>query len=507
MDPNLEEVLRSCVPVFFLGTREPWQATAELSCLGRNLGMDVCVYSPGEGLKRKGQKWDNTDPLELLDEILVRHVRDPDGDPTPVLWILQMFDLFLHDPDPMVLSRIGTLNERLRFNASVALLVEPGFRPPSRLEGLPFLERKLPDKDFFLEMVQSDMETYSAEEKNDMAQALCGCTRREAETLLCLSMARTGRMDSGVIRDLKGRRIRKQGGHLLEFMEEDLRLEDVGGMNDLIAWVKIREAAFRAPSRLVNYRLSPPRGVFLLGVPGCGKSLLARAIAGSWGVPLVKLNAGDLFTAEVGGSEKRLSLTLDTVRAVAPCVLLLDEMEKGFSPVSGFSDGGTAQRIQAALLGFLQDRPGPIFVVATGNGTGALAPEWMRRGRWDEIFFIDLPAEEERRQILKVLFRRHQLDLPVDPECVRFSEGYSGAEMEQAIRDTIYEECIFSGRPFHSLALLRHLRDLVPLSKMREREIWALRTWAASHARPAQEKRRTEAMSVEKKGWPQSLPR
>ncbi len=481
---GLEEMLRAYIPVFFLGTREPWQATAELSSLGGKLGMDVCVFNPGEGLKRKGKKWETTDPLELLDRIVRNHVRNPEGD-SPVLWILQLFDLYLQDPDPLVLSALRTLNDRVRFSASVALLVEPGFRPPVGLDSVPFRNHPLPGVDFFLGLVSSDMETYSPAEKHDIARTLCGLTRREAETVLSLSIARTGRMETDLIRNLKREWIRKRGEHLLEFPGEDLRLEDVGGMRDLVSWLKTRECAFRDPARLVKHRLPPPSGIFLLGVPGCGKTLMARAVAGSWKVPLLKLNAGRLYSSEVGGSEKRLFQALDTVRAMAPCVLLLDEMEKGFSPVSGFSDGGTALRIQAALLEFLQERSAPVFVTATSNGLGALAPELMRRGRWDEIFFIDLPDREERRQIFQVLFQRYNLDFPVDPDCVRFSQGYSGAEMEQAVRDTLYTECVFSGRPFHSLALIRQLRAMVPLSRMREREIRTLRAWASSNARPA----------------------
>ncbi len=430
------------------------------------------------------KKWENIDPVEALDTVIHEHIRNPGGD-APVLWVFQLFHLYLRDPDPLILSKLKMLNDRLRFSASVAVVVEPGFQPPAELRDLLFLEDRPPGEEYFLGLVESDMESYSPAEKGEIAKALCGFTRREAENLLSLSIARTGRMDTGLIQEMRGRMIRRQGEGLLEFPEPDASLEDVGGMRELVSWLNQRKAPFLDPAALLKHRLSPPRGVFLLGVPGCGKSLLARALAGSWGVPLVKLNAGRLFTSEVGGSEKRLFQALDTARAMAPCVLMLDEMEKGFSPVSSFSDGGTALRVQAALLDFLQERTEPVFIVATSNGPGALAPELMRRGRWDEIFFIDLPAEAERRQIFQVLFRRYNLDLSVEPECVKLSCGYSGAEMEQAVRDVLYTECVFSGRPFHSLALIRQLRALVPLSRMRGEEIEALRTWASSRARPA----------------------
>jgi len=479
-----EEALRACVPAFFLATREPWQAADDLSARARRLGMGVCVYNPGEGLKRARKAWEALDPLEVLDRILQEHVRNPGGG-EPVLWVLQMFHRYLQDPDPLLLSRLKTLHDRLRFSASVAVLVEPGFRPPAELRDLPFLADRLPGQEYFLGLVDSDMESYSAAEKTAIARALCGFTRREAEDLLSLSIARTGRMDPALIRQVRARVIRRQGEGLLEFPETDTCLEDVGGLEDLVSWLEQRRRAFLDPGALLDHRLPPPRGVFLMGVPGCGKSLVARALAGSWDVPLVKLDAGRLFSSEVGGSEARLFRALDTARALAPCVLLLDEMEKGFSPVSGFSDGGTALRVQAALLDFLQERVEAVFVVATSNGPGALAPEVMRRGRWDEIFFLDLPSEEERRRIFEVLFRRYRLELSVEPELVRRSRGFSGAEMEQAVRDTLYEERVFANRPVGSLALVRRLRDLVRLSRMRGGEIQALREWALRRARPA----------------------
>ena len=479
-----EQVLRAYVPVFFLVTRAPQQAAEELATLGESLGMEVCEFHPARGLKGNGNGWEDTDPLDLMMRIVRRHLNSPEGD-APVLWVLQMFHLFLRDPDPLVLSALAALNEQVRFSASVAILVEPGFRAPAGLESVPVLEHPLPGANAFARLVHSDLAPLAPAETDEIVRTLSGLTLREAETVLALSLAGTGRLDTDRIRGHRNALIRKQGDGLLEFPGEGFRLEDVGGMGALVSWLKIRECAFREPARLVPYRLTPPRGILLLGVPGCGKTLMARAIAGSWKLPLVKLNAGRLFTSQVGGSEKRLFQALDTVRAMAPCVLLLDEMEKGFSPVSGFSDGGTALRVQATLLDFLQERSAPVFVTATCNGLRALAPEWMRRGRWDEIFFIDLPSGPERRQIFRVLFRRHNLDHPVEPDLVRFSKGFSGAEMEQALRDALYRECVYAARPFYPLALLRQLRGMVPLSRMREQEIADLRAWASSRTRPA----------------------
>jgi AAA+ superfamily predicted ATPase len=480
---GMEDLIRSYITVFGVRTIEVGRATRELAALARSLEMRVHVYNPGEGLDRGEKKWVSMDAVQVLDEILAAHVRSP-GSAEDILWILQLYHPFLRDPDPVVLSRLRTLHDRARYNGTAVLILEPRFQMPAELRDLPVLDFPLPDQEARKRLVESDVEEYAEEERNEIARSLSGFTEKEAESVLSLSLLRAGRLDPALIRAFREQAIKSRAGSSIEFVSPlpGCGLEQVGGMEGLIGWLRTRQTAFLEPGRLLAYGLSPPRGILLFGVPGCGKTLVAKALAGSWGVPLLKMNAARLYTAEVGGSETRLYEALETARAMAPCILLVDEIEKGFAPVSSFSDGGIALRIQGALLDFLQECADRVFVVGTCNGVAEMMPELLRRGRWDEIFFVDLPDERERLHIFEVLFRRYRVASEAGPDCAKATEGFSGAEIEQAIRDTLYSECIHGGRPFHSLALLRHIKRLVPLSRLREREVRALRQWASERA-------------------------
>jgi AAA+ superfamily predicted ATPase len=481
---DLDEVLRAYVPIFCVRSIEVGRLTEELSGLAKELGMEVNTYDPGNGLQRPNKQWVTTDPVEVLDEIIRSHIHNR-GEGKPVLWILQLYHLFLRDPDPLIVSKLRLIHDHPQCSATVALQVGAHFCLPAELDDLLVLDFPLPDRVCLRGIVEADVVDYDTTIQDEIAGALGGVTQREAENILSLSLLRGNRFDPYLIRSLKDQVLRNKADHVLEFLRPDVCLEDVGGMEGLMNWLRIRETALLHPQKLLDRRIRPPRGLLLLGVPGCGKTLVSKAIAGSWGLPLLKIQACRLYTSEVGGSEQRLAKGLEIARSMAPCVLLVDEIEKGFAPVSSFSDGGIALRIQAALLDFLQESAERVFTVATSNAIGELPPELLRRGRWDEIFFVDLPGEEERRRIFEVLFRRHKIPAGVDSDCVKATEGYSGAEIEQAILDTLYTECVHGSRPISALALMRQIRNLVPLSELMRGEIKALRDWAASRTRTA----------------------
>jgi len=481
-DLGMADLLRAYLPVFCVRTAEVERSSVELRALAEEIGMEVFSYSPGEGLTRDGRKWVNLDPVQLLSEIVGAHLRDREKD-RRTLWVLKFFQGYLKDADPVVLSLLRALHDRLRFDATVVLMVDPRFTLPAEIQDFLTVAFPLPDKACLEELLASDLEPCPAEERAGILSSLRGLTHKEAENILSLALLKTGRFDPGTIRSFKQEVIRDRSGGLLDICEAVERLEDVGGMRNLREWLQVRGAAFRSEEKLLAVGLPPPRGMVLLGVPGCGKTLAARAVAGSWGLPLLKVEASRLYTAEVGGSERRLGRVLETARSLAPCVLLIDEIEKGFPRVSSYSDGGIALRIQSTLLDFLQEGAARIFCVATSNGLSEMPPELLRKGRWDEIFFVDLPDEQERGQILEVLFRRYRISTGVDEACLRASEGFSGAEIEQAVRDTLYVECIFCDRPFSPLALIRQMKSTVPLSRVRYGEIAALRTWASRRVR------------------------
>ena len=260
----------------------------------------------------------------------------------------------------------------------------------------------------------------------------------------------------------------------------------MGGMALLKEWLAKRSLALSERAR--QFGLPSPKGLLLLGVQGAGKSLVAKAIASQWQLPLLRLDLGRLFSWLVGSSEHNMRNALRMAESVSPCLLWLDELEKGLAGIasSHLSDAGTTARVFGSFLTWMQEKTAPVFVVATSNDISILPPEALRKGRFDEIFFIDLPALEERREIFSIhLSRRGR-----DPQnfnlnrLARQSESFSGAEIEQAVISGLYD-AFDAGRDLTDADILSSLASSVPLSHTMEYQINDLRNWARTHARPA----------------------
>ncbi len=254
-------------------------------------------------------------------------------------------------------------------------------------------------------------------------------TTTEAENAGALSVVETGRLNAPVIAREKAQAVKKNG--LLELVEAQESLDSIGGLDVLKEWLLKRREAFTP--RAMEYGLPTPKGVLMLGIPGCGKSLTAKATASVFGVPLLRLDAGRIFAGLVGQSESNLRSVIQTAEAIAPCVLWLDELEKGLSgsKSSGSTDGGTSARVFGSLLSWMQEKKSPVFIVATANDVSQLPPELLRVGRWDQLFFIDLPTREEREviwplQIAKYGREPETFDLP---QLARATEGFTGSEI------------------------------------------------------------------------------
>ncbi len=270
--------------------------------------------------------------------------------------------------------------------------------------------------------------------------------------------------------------IRESGA--LEFFSPQETLADVGGLEVLKQWLRQREKAFTKEAR--DYGLPAPKGIALIGIPGTGKSLTAKMVASLWHLPLVRLDVGALFGSLVGQSEENTRRALSLVETIAPCLLWIDEMEKAFA--QGGGDGGTSQRVFGNILSWMQDKRQPVFVIGTANNVAHLPPEFLRRGRFDEVFFLDLPTTVERKEILQVHIQKRkrpaaQFDLDA---LAQASEGYVGSEIEQGIVDAMYlafNDPQAPGRDFTSDDVLAALRRLVPLCRSQREQIEALRQW------------------------------
>ena len=300
-------------------------------------------------------------------------------------------------------------------------------------------------------------------------------------------MAADGRLDAdaiGLVLDEKKQILRKSG--LIEYIATDETLGSVGGLEHLKRWLDRRAEAFTVEAR--QFGLPEPKGLLLLGVQGCGKSLTAKAIASRWGLPLLRLDMGRIFAGFIGSSEENVRKAIRIAEGIAPAVLWIDEIEKGLSGTagSGASDGGVSARVFGALLTWMQEKTAPVFIVATANRIVDLPPELLRKGRFDEIFFIDLPSKRERADIFAIHLQRRGrslADFDLE-ELAQNAEGFSGAEIEQAVVAALYQA--FETRDsLRQANVLTALAETRPLSTTMSEDIARLREWAQTRTRPA----------------------
>ena len=320
-----------------------------------------------------------------------------------------------------------------------------------------------------------------------LARAALGLTVQEAENAFARAIVSRGCLDEEsmrVIFEEKNQVIKKTG--ILEFVSSDLDASDIGGLENLKAWLSKRNNSWSEEAR--RYNVPAPKGVLITGVPGCGKSLTAKAMSSMWGLPLLKLDLGKIFSGLVGSSEENMRRALSTAEAVAPSILWVDEIEKGLGGVSGPSgDSGTSQRVFGTFLTWMQEKEAPVFVIATANNIAGLPPELLRKGRFDEIFFVDLPTRRERREIFKVHLGKRlkgdfigsqiTLDDALLDHLADRTEGFVGAEIEQVVVSGLYE-AFFARRPLRVEDLDYAIDSTVTLSVTQAETIVELRRWA-----------------------------
>jgi len=333
--------------------------------------------------------------------------------------------------------------------------------------------------------------------RDRLAEAARGLTTIEAKNVFCEIALDKGRLTEDEIPLVIGEKeqvIKKSG--ILEYFHPSESFSDIGGMESLIEWLRKRRRGF--DSDATEFGMTPPKGVLLLGVQGCGKSLLAKSIASDWNLPLLRFDLGRVFGGIVGESENNIRRALDTAKAISPSILWIDEIEKGLSGVgsSGDTDGGTTARVFGTLLTWMQEKKEPVFVVATANDISSLPPELLRKGRFDEIFFVDLPGEKSRRDIWSIHLKKRlgvrYTDGMFDFEkLVEKSRGFSGAEIEEAVNEGLYQ-AYYDGRELQTDDLLHAIDETVPLSWVMGKSIQCLREFARSRARLASDEEQEE---------------
>jgi SpoVK/Ycf46/Vps4 family AAA+-type ATPase len=408
-------------------------------------------------------------------------------------------DFHRHLDDPIVVRRLRDVAQQLSANRRTLIMTGPAIVPPPELANLiEYLELPLPDKARLRQLIDETFgrlaRTHTLKRQLDsagldaVADNLRGLIEEEAERVLAQAIiARYGLTPELVTDVLEAKKSQLRRSGMLEFIDSAEDFAAVGGLENLKSWLRQRRGAWEDGAR--NFGLDPPRGVIIMGVQGCGKSMCARAIAGEWKLPLMKFETADIFDKYVGETEKRIQKLFHVAEELAPAVLWIDELEKVFAgsgPESASSDAGVSSRLLGTFLSWMQDRKAAVFVAATSNNVRVLPPELIRKGRFDELFFVDLPNDAERRAILVLQLRRHRHDQDhLDIESiVAAASGYSGAEIDAALQSALYA-CYAEKTQLTTERILQALHSTVPLSTTRAEEVDALREWARHRATAA----------------------
>jgi SpoVK/Ycf46/Vps4 family AAA+-type ATPase len=392
---------------------------------------------------------------------------------------------------------LRNLESSLRSTPHSLILCSGQWTPPADLdESLTLLDLPLPDAEDLRQLISSiGLNSGSALDPavlDELTQACSGLSEMRVRQVAARALARRGSIGADDLAEvLEEKRQAIARSEVLEFCRSDSGTEAIGGHDSLKSWLQQRHRAFSEEAR--RFGLPLPRGVLLVGPQGTGKSLTAKAIARSWSMPLLRLDVGRLFAGLVGASEARTRDMIQLAEAMAPCVLWIDEIEKGFGG-DGRSDGGTSQRVLANVLTWMAEKSSPVFVVATANGVDQLPPELLRKGRFDEIFLLDLPSESERQSILELHLkqRRPGVTLPLETVVSR-CEGFSGAELEQTVIEAMHL-AFAEHRELSETDLIRAASQLIPLSRTASESLAQLKEWAAGgRARQASIAGRNEA--------------
>ena len=382
-------------------------------------------------------------------------------------------------------------------NNTHAIILSSIYRLPAELEKyITVLQIPLPKRNELGEVLDIVAKQSKVELKtnlrNRLIDAALGMTSMEADLAYCLASVKDGFDDKSpfTVSSEKEQIIRKSG--ILDYFPKNESLKDVGGMENLKEWLKKRQLAYDKEAR--DWGLKEPKGLLLLGVPGCGKSLIAKSIASSWNMPLLRLDVGKVFQGIVGSSEDNIRKAIATAEAVAPCILWIDEIEKGLSGVqsSGATDGGVTSRIFSTILTWMQEKTAPVFVVATANNINQLPPELLRKGRFDEIFFVDLPSQKEKENIFSIHLQKNRQNVSSFALDIlaQKAEGFNGAEIEECVKEAMFTAYVESQESniapkLQMIHILDAIKNTVPLSKTMEKQITDLRKFAVSRAKNA----------------------
>lgn len=511
---KIKDMLKAFYPVLYLTSFEYDRTKQKIEGIInvlRSEGKDVRIFNWNcvDGLRGlngdKPQPVINKDGEEIAEpEEVLKYILN-DKDVSKDVFVLEDFNNYIEEEN--VKYYIRSIAERARHTNTHAIILSAVYKLPVELEKyVTVLNIPLPDR-FDMEKTLGVVErqckiNLSMEMRNRMVDAALGMTSMEADLAFCLAAVKDdlGQNAPYTVSSEKEQIIKKSG--ILDYFPKNENLKDVGGMEILKDWLFKRQKAYEKKAR--DFGLQEPKGLLLLGVPGCGKSLTAKSIASFWNMPLLRLDIGKVYQGLVGSSEDNIRKAIATAEAVAPCVLWIDEIEKGLNGVqsSGSTDGGVTSRIFSTILTWMQEKTSPVFVVATANNINLLPPELLRKGRFDEIFFVDLPTAKERENIFSIHLQKKGQNPSQYPMGMlgKKTEGFNGAEIEECIKEAMFAAYVQNpDEPkLEAAHIIEAIEKTVPLSTTMKEQITNLREWAKTRAKNASE----EFTIDNKKGMP-----
>ncbi|MBF2000723.1 MAG: AAA family ATPase [Synechococcales cyanobacterium C42_A2020_086] len=490
MKEELSILVQAQYPLIYLVTSEEERAEQTIAAIAQTKPQRrVFIWTVTHGIVEYGQPRNitqhNTVSPEAAIEWVIRQ-REPG------LYVFK--DLHPFVDSPAVTRWLRDAIASFKETSKTIILMSPVQTVPIELEKeVAVLDYPLPDMAELNNVLTQQLEQNrvrrpTTETREKLLKAALGLTKDEAEKVYRKAHVTAGRLTEAeveIVLSEKKQLIRRNG--ILEYIEEDETLESVGGLEELKHWLRQRSNAFTERAR--EYGLPQPKGMLILGVPGCGKSLIAKTTSRLWGLPLLRLDMGRVYDGSmVGRSEANLRNALKTAESISPTILFIDEIDKAFAGSAGSadSDGGTSSRIFGSFLTWMQEKTSPVFVMATANRVERLPGEFLRKGRFDEIFFVDLPNAEERKEIFRIHLtkRRREIARFDLDQLANICDGFSGAEIEQALIAAMYE-AFAQDREFTQLDIIAAIKATLPLSKTMSEQVTALRDWARQRARPA----------------------
>lgn len=489
-------------PLIYIAT---WEENRVLQVI-----EDIAADSKMIRTPRKIYIWSQTEGLVTYDKEIGKDTKDPlealhfiEKCDEASIFIMKDFHVYFGVPgksiDYAVIRKIRDLVTALKGSQKPqnVVFVSPSLILPDDLQKeITIVDFELPSieeiHDLLDEMIEINKDNsniiidLNENEKNKLCKTALGLTLQEAENAFARAMVQNGKLtikELDIILEEKCQTIKKTG--ILEFIKSELQMKDVGGLENLKRWVQKRNKSWLEEAQ--KYNIPAPKGVLITGVPGCGKSLTAKAISAMWQLPLLRLDMGKIFNGIVGSSEENMRKAIKTAEAVAPSILWIDEIEKGFSGTNSSGDSGTSTRIFGTFLTWMQEKSKPVFVVATANNINNLPSELLRKGRFDEIFFVDLPTKSERKIIFDLHLKKRLKNLEVSQELelnnellndlADITEGFVGAEIEECVISALFE-AFSEDRPLRKEDLEKVIYNMVPLSVTQAEQIMSIRQWA-----------------------------